>query len=330
MTNPVKILLGNLKTILSFGSSNANKNVVTDTNGDLKVEDKNNHAHGQIDKDGKVSTTTSSVGNVVVTDSNNIIKTINKLPAANVTHQDITGKLDKSQTSYKGKNVVVHSISGEITFEDKNNHTHTVSNITDFPPIIEKIPFFWVDDFLTYASNSYNIFYDPNNDVQYLMDFINSNDNDSGFTSDDIETDRLYRIRYGSSYNHNIYVAFYYDKISEEYNAYYVTTTERYATLYELSLKADASHSHSNYISKTSSDTGFLKSNGNIDSNTYLTTSSASSTYLTQSSASSTYIPLSARKTTVTSGDTTGVPTGDAVYKAIDATLDNIITQLRS
>ena len=40
-------------------------------------------------------------------------------------HQDITGKLDKTQTSYKGKNVVVDSTSGEITFEDKNNHTHS-------------------------------------------------------------------------------------------------------------------------------------------------------------------------------------------------------------
>ena len=40
-------------------------------------------------------------------------------------HQDITGKLDKIQTSYKGKNVVVDSTSGEITFEDKNNHTHS-------------------------------------------------------------------------------------------------------------------------------------------------------------------------------------------------------------
>ena len=41
------------------------------------------------------------------------------------THQDISGKLDKTQNSYKGKNVVVDSSSGEITFEDKNNHTHS-------------------------------------------------------------------------------------------------------------------------------------------------------------------------------------------------------------
>ncbi len=34
-------------------------------------------------------------------------------------HQDISGKLNISQTSYKGKNVVVDSSSGNITFEDK-------------------------------------------------------------------------------------------------------------------------------------------------------------------------------------------------------------------
>lgn len=40
-------------------------------------------------------------------------------------HQDITGKLDKAQTSYKGKNVVVDGTSGNISFEEKNNHTHS-------------------------------------------------------------------------------------------------------------------------------------------------------------------------------------------------------------
>ena len=34
-------------------------------------------------------------------------------------HQDITGKLDIAQTSYKGKNVVVDDTTGDITFEDK-------------------------------------------------------------------------------------------------------------------------------------------------------------------------------------------------------------------
>ena len=54
------------------------------------------HTHGNITNDGKVTTTTSTVGNVMVTDGSNIVKVINKLPAANVTHQDISGKANKT------------------------------------------------------------------------------------------------------------------------------------------------------------------------------------------------------------------------------------------
>ena len=46
-------------------------------------------------------------------------------------HQDISGKLDKAQTSYKGKNVVVDSASGNITFEDKPTIPTDVSDLTD-------------------------------------------------------------------------------------------------------------------------------------------------------------------------------------------------------
>lgn len=45
------------------------------------------------------------------------------------THQDISGKLNISQSNAnKGKNVVVNSSTGNIDFEDKNNHSH--GNIT--------------------------------------------------------------------------------------------------------------------------------------------------------------------------------------------------------
>ena len=137
MTNPVKILLGNLKTILSFGSSNPNKNVVTDANGNLKIEDKNNHNHGQIDKDGKVSTTTSTVGNVVVTDSSNVIKAINKLPAANVTHQDISGKENisnkvKSNSSLNINNTDDEYPSAKLIYNTLNSYIPKTSNDTGF------------------------------------------------------------------------------------------------------------------------------------------------------------------------------------------------------
>ena len=59
--------------------------------------------------------------------------TIDTAPANNNDHlitskavyDGLGGKLDKSQTSYKGQNVVVDSSSGEITFEAKNNHIHS-------------------------------------------------------------------------------------------------------------------------------------------------------------------------------------------------------------
>ena len=59
--------------------------------------------------------------------------TIDTAPANNNDHlitskavyDGLGAKLDKSQTSYKGQNVVVDSSSGEITFEAKNNHTHS-------------------------------------------------------------------------------------------------------------------------------------------------------------------------------------------------------------
>ena len=195
-----------------------------------------------------------------------------------LTSSDISGKADITQSITNGD--TTHSPSADIIYDTlidsnsttKNGHTHNYATSNDISSsisthnssssahqdlfsqyatlediaslnhqIIEEIPFYWVDDFLTYASSSHNVFYDPNSDVQYLVEFIDSNDNDSGFTSDDIKTDRLYQIPYGSSYSHDICVAFTYDEVNEEYNAHYVTTNERYATLYELSLKANSS-----------------------------------------------------------------------------------------
>lgn len=65
-------------------------------------------------------------------------------------HQDITGKLDITQPdANKGKNVVVDSTTGDISFEDKNNHNHTNMD--------------WAD--LTLNPNFYN--FDNDNKVKY-------------------------------------------------------------------------------------------------------------------------------------------------------------------
>ena len=212
------------------GSNNAGENVVTDANGDITTEAKPDIPTG------------SSTATDITMNGSQSAGLSNNFARADHVHPHDTSKLDANlNSSNSGKYLKVDS-NGSIICDTINigTHTHSYNDLNNKPPIIEEIPFYWVDDFLTYASNSYNIFYDPNNDVQYLINFIDSNDNDSGFTSNDIKIDRLYQIPYGSSYTHDIYVAFSYDETNEEYNAYYVTTTERYATQYELSLKANS------------------------------------------------------------------------------------------
>lgn len=45
-----------------------------------------------------------------------------KVPSEKLTKTSLDNKLDKTHTSYKGKNVVVDSSTGDITFENKYSH----------------------------------------------------------------------------------------------------------------------------------------------------------------------------------------------------------------
>lgn len=56
----------------------------------------NAHNHGSINDAGTLNSDISSVNKIVVTDSSNNVKTINQLPANKVVHQDISGKVDKT------------------------------------------------------------------------------------------------------------------------------------------------------------------------------------------------------------------------------------------
>lgn len=90
------------------------------------------HTHGDITNDGKIGSTS---GKPIITTTNGKLTTGNfgassgQFAEGNHTHSnyltnsDINGKLNISQTNYKGKNVVVDSSSGEITFEDKPTFT---------------------------------------------------------------------------------------------------------------------------------------------------------------------------------------------------------------
>lgn len=54
------------------------------------------HGHGDINKDGQITANASSVNKIAVTDSSNSIKTVDVLPLNKVTHQDISGKVNKT------------------------------------------------------------------------------------------------------------------------------------------------------------------------------------------------------------------------------------------
>lgn len=102
------------------------------------------HVHGNVSNTGTLNSDISSVNKVVVTDSNNNIKTINKLPLDKVTHQDISGKVNVSDVkdvlnstdtnkplSANQGRVLNEAISGKAN----SSHTHDISQITNIPTI---------------------------------------------------------------------------------------------------------------------------------------------------------------------------------------------------
>ena len=60
----------------------------------LNEKSDKNHEHGSIKNNGTITDNTNTVNKVIVTDSSDVIKSINKLPADKVTHQDISGKVN--------------------------------------------------------------------------------------------------------------------------------------------------------------------------------------------------------------------------------------------
>ncbi|WP_458405969.1 hypothetical protein [Methanobrevibacter sp.] len=102
-------------------STNVNKALSANQGRVLKAlvdgKSASSHGHGNISNTGTLNSDISTVNKVVVTDSSNNVKTINKLPSDKVTHQDITGKLDKAQgTSNNGKFLKVGA-DGNVALE---------------------------------------------------------------------------------------------------------------------------------------------------------------------------------------------------------------------
>ena len=68
------------------------------------------HAHGALANGGTLNSDITSVNKIAVTDSSNNLKTISKLPLDKVTHQDITGKVDK----ISGKSLSANDFTDEL------------------------------------------------------------------------------------------------------------------------------------------------------------------------------------------------------------------------
>lgn len=126
MVLPQKILT-RLQTLADAILNKINSKIETHNKSDtahegkfVKVADNYKHAHGYILQDGTVTQVLSnnqSISGVLVSDNTNKIKKMGKLPASAITHQDISGKLDKNQTTANaGKFMKVNS-EGEITPE---------------------------------------------------------------------------------------------------------------------------------------------------------------------------------------------------------------------
>jgi len=84
--------------LTDFSSNGFTMNYTSINNRPTKLTDfsSNGFTMGGINSDGTINSDSNSVNKVVVTDGSNNIKTISKLPLDNVTHQDISGKEDKS------------------------------------------------------------------------------------------------------------------------------------------------------------------------------------------------------------------------------------------
>ena len=71
-----------------------------------------------------------SDASVTIVTSWNSTTSDSKVPSEKLSKTSLDGKLDKAQTSYKGKNVVVDSTTGNITFENKGEKEWSDTTMT--------------------------------------------------------------------------------------------------------------------------------------------------------------------------------------------------------
>lgn len=90
----IEDIIDNLTSSLANKPLSANQGRIL--KGLIDTKSDNTHVHGSISNTGTLNSDISSVNKVVVTDENNNVKTITRLPQDKVTHQDISGKVNTS------------------------------------------------------------------------------------------------------------------------------------------------------------------------------------------------------------------------------------------
>ena len=254
-----------------------------------------NHEHGNVTNDGKVTTDTSSVNKVIVTDSSNSIKTINKLPLDKVTHQDISGKVNvndiqdnfsstesaKPLSANKGKELKdlvdtkansdnVYTKTQTLTTSEINQAiADGVSNVEIFE-IVQELP--------TTNIKGNKFYLTPNGEnIEKNVYDINIYVNNNWETIDSLEFDIG---NYSTTCEVNVLLNGKVDKIDGKQ-----LSKNDFTDALKSKLENDVLTEHQslvNYIQKSQTE-GFVRNDGSIDTNEYLTEHQSLTNYIQKS-----------------------------------------------
>ncbi len=267
------------------GGTNGSANLITSGavyNG-LSTKSDLDHEHGNITNDGKVTATTSSVSKVLVAESDGKVKSIAKLPSANVTHQSLTNYIQKSNTSGLVKND--GTIDTTDYAESEHNHQYlyqyeVLSSGTDLNHSDYRSPGLYAIP----GTVSKTIVNRPFSD-SYLSDDVNKH-----------SWLKIEQYKNGGTYG---YIQIYYSMNTKYEHIFYRTSTssgwnswKKIANIDEIPTKVSdlindsgfltTHQSLTNYIQKSNT-IGLVKNDGSIDTNNYLTSHQDLSDYIQKS-----------------------------------------------
>ena len=256
------------------------------------------HDHGNINNDGTVTANTNTVNKVIVTDLSNAVKSINKLPADKVTHQDISGKVnttdikdnlistdtDKPLSAKQGKELKtlvdtkansndVYTKSQTLTTTEINQAIAEGVGNVDIFEVVQELPTTNIKGNKFYLTpNGENI----NKNVYDINIYVNNN----WETIDSLEFDID---NYSTTSEISILLDGKVDKIDGKQ-----LSKNDFTDALKNKLENDVLIEHqslTNYIQKSQT-SGLVKNDGTIDTNTYLTEHQSLTNYIQKSQTS--------------------------------------------